>query len=287
LHSLRASFGEFRYAAGIPHFLDRGGNDAGLLIVALAVAFCVVGVYAFAVRRPEAAAMLVLPLGFMLIAWGLHKYPTLGRTQLFLLPAFALLLGAGIVQAVGAVRSPLWRSVVLATGLAVPVAIAVPSTDHAVHPRRYEDVKPVLAYLARMVRPNDTVFVYYPAQYALRYYLDCNCAGAAFEAARAEGRWPVRPTAGRAEYAPALRSTSPRLVLPTYRGSAPSNYYKEIDRLRGRKRVWLLVSNLDGRRRFSLLHGFGRRGDLRTSFSAGGSNQALVGAYLYDLRGPR
>jgi len=289
-HSLRESFGEFRYVAGVPHFLEHGKNDVGLLIFLIAVGFCLVGLISLVARRPDAALALVAPLLFMLIAWGLHKYPTLGRTQLFLVPSFVLLLGEGMAYAVVTARRTSIRVVIATCTGIVALILAAPSFGHVAHPRRFEDMKPVLRYLALKERRDATLFVYYTAQYQFRYYAECGCAGAAFENARKSGLWPIRPgPGGRALFAPALLSVPPRLIIPKYRGQAPSNYVSDLEALTGRRSVWVLLASLDDPRRTEtfLLNQLDQRGKRRAAFSVG-SGKGEVALYLYNMarRGP-
>jgi hypothetical protein len=286
LHSLRASFGEFRYVSGVPHFLDRGPYDAGLLIFFIAVCFCALGLYTLVVRQPETGLALVAPLAFALIAWALHKYPMFGRTQLFLIPNFVLLLAQGMAYAFATAARMSVRVVTAGCGAIVLLAIAAPSLGHIAHPRRFEDLKPVLGYLATGERPGDTLYVYYAAEYQLRYYLECRCAGMAFETARRSGLWPIRRgPGGPAEFAPALLSVPPRLIIAPYRGRDPSNYLSDIDALRGRKRAWFLLSSLEQGRRKVLLDELDQRGTRVAAFSVGkGKNAAAV--FLYDMTRP-
>jgi hypothetical protein len=288
LHSLRASLGEFRYASGVPHFLDRGSNDVGLLVFVLALCFCTIGLYSLARKRGELLVMLVAPLLLMLVAWALHKYPTLGRTQLFLIPSFLLAFGEGVVTAGRTASYATARTVMAVCGGAVVVAIVAPSIQHLVKPRHYEEIKPALNHLSRLERAGDTVFVYYTAQYALAYYLDCRCAGRDFEKARASGMWAEQRGPGGSEaYSSALLSVPPRLVIPRFRGSSPLNYVSDFDALRGRKRVWFLFSNIDDLRRSTLLDELSKRGTLKSSFKVGRTNQAVVDVYLFDMRRER
>jgi hypothetical protein len=287
LDSLRGGFGEFRYASGIPHFLQRGGVDAGQLIFIFAAAFCTIGFIRLVRRNPVKAVALLAPLGFMLIAWGIQKYPLLGRTQLFLVPNFVLLLAEGIVYMVTRAQGASARAASAALAGVVGLALATPAIGHVAHPRRLGDLKPVLRYLAREQRPNDTLYIYYTAEAQFRYYLECACAGATFETRRRAGLWPAIPGPGGEEpFAPALLSVPPRLIVAPYRGKDPSSYTSDLEALRGRKRVWILLSSLDDRRTKRLLRELDRRGKQRASFITGeGENSAAV--YLYDLTHPR
>jgi hypothetical protein len=241
--SLKAGLGEFRYVAGVPHVLDRGGFDLGQVIFVLTLVFCAFGLLSLTGRRIEKQIALVAPLGLMLIAWGVHEYPLLGRTQLFLVPSYVLLLAEGITSSILRWRSRSMRAGFAAGAGVVAIALAAPAFGHIVHPRRFEDMKPVLNYLARHQLPTDTVYVYYTAQYQLRYYMQCGCAGGAFKKARRAGLWPMRPSpGGPAEFAPTLKSVPPRLIVAPYRGRDPQPYVADFDSLRGRARVWVLLS---------------------------------------------
>ena len=282
--SLRRGLGEFRYASGIPHFLSDGGVDAGLLVLLFAASFSVVGFVSVFARRRGAALALVMPLGFMAVAWALNKYPLLGRTQLFLVPSFVLLAAEGMVQAATRPRSAAVRMASLVAVGCVTIALAVPAVGHSRHPRRLQDLKPVLEYIAQSQRPSDTVFVYYAAQHQLRYYLECGCAGRAFEDARARGSWPFRPAlGGPAAFARALRSVPPRLVVPPFRGRNPADYAVDLDKLQGRPRVWLMLSAVDTSGTALLLEELDRLGDRRAEVTVGKGLDATA-TYLYDLR---
>jgi hypothetical protein len=287
LHSLREGLGEFRYASGIPHFLTYGSVDAGLLLFFLAACFCVIGFLTLVRERPENAGILIAPLGFMLIAWSLHKYPLLGRTQLFLVPSFILLLAEGVVYAVRRPTGTSARVASVACAAAIGVALAAPAIGHTAQPQRIGDLKPVLRYLAHEQRPGDTLFVYYTAEAQFRYYLECGCGGTDLEIARRSGLWRARPGAGGPQlFAPALQSISPRLVIAPYLGEDPASYVPSLDAVRGRRRVWVLVSHLDENelKKF-LLNPLDQRGAQHASFSIGkGRDSAAV--FLYDLTRP-
>jgi hypothetical protein len=283
----RASLGEFRYISGVAHFLDRGNNDLGLLVFVLALVFCAFGLYSLATRLPDAAMMLLAPLLFMLVAWGLHKYPVLGRTQLFLAVPFVLLLAEGISYAVATSKRATTRALTILCATAIALLMAAPTIGHVAHPRRFEDLKPVLDYLARRQRQADTLYVHYTAEYQLRFYLECGCGGSAIQAARKTGLWPVRPGAGGfAEFAPALRSVPPRFIIPPYRGRSAEAYVPDLERLRGRERAWFLLSSLEDPRQELLLNVLDKLGTRLAAFKVG-SGRTAAAVYLYDLASRR
>lgn len=279
---LRDTLGEFRYVSGLPHFIEGGHVDGGLVLFVAALAFCALGLFALARRRAEVGAMLVLPLAFMVVASGLDQYPVLGRTQLFLIPSFVLTLAEGVAFAVSGVAGRARTiSLALVAG-AIVVAIAVGGIGE-LRPRQIEDVKNVLEYVGRHDRADDTIYVYYTAQYQLRYYLECRCGGRDFQAAQRAHPWPIRVgPGGDAEFAPALLSVPPAFIVARYRGRSPVPYVEDFDAFKGRRRVWFLLSSLETDRKAFLLRELDRRGARRLAFSIG-SGKGAAAAYLYDF----
>jgi hypothetical protein len=287
---VRTGLGAFRYVAGVPHFLERGSNDAGAVVALVVGAFCIAGVISLVAKCPEKGLALISPLVFMLIAWGLGQYPLLGRTQLFLAPIYVLLLAEGVVFLIKKARHLGARTATfIAVGI-VGAALAAPALGHAVSPRPFHEIKPVLEYVAREELAGDSVYVYYTAQPQLRYYLECNCAGPQFEAAKDAGLWPLRPgRGGPGQWAPALRSVPPRLIVAQDRGNDPSSYMLDLDSLRGRKRVWVLLPAIQQSTRTMFLRELDRRGVRRATFGVGdvGDFESAVVVYLYDMTQPK
>jgi hypothetical protein len=208
----------------------------------------------------------------------------LGRTQLFLVGTFVLLVAEGIWYAVATAKRATARGLATVCGMVIALFVAAPTIGHVAHPRKFEDLKPVLDYLARRQRPADTLYVHYTSQYQLRFYLECGCGGSAIQGARKAGLWPVRPgRGGLAEFAPALRSVPPRLIVPPYRGRGAEGYVSDLEKLRGRKRAWFLLSSLEDRRREFLLDALDKLGKQRAGFKVGNGKDAAA-VYLYDLQ---
>jgi hypothetical protein len=284
--TLRMSLGAFRYIASVPHVLEYGTYDAGTGVALVATSVAGGGLIVVARRSPAKAVVLVAPLVLMLIAWGLDRYPLLGRTQLFLVPGYILLLAQGIASAITNARR-IWTSVAsLAIVGTIVLTVAAPAVGLSAKFRPQENMKPVLNFLADEQRPRDTLFVYYTAQYGFRYYLECRCAGERVEAQRRAGLWPIRVGRGGADqWAQALLSVRPRIIVADYRGTAPSDYRRTIKALKGRRRVWVLLSGAtdvtDSERRH-LLAEFNRLGVQRAVFRSGEGNSSAV-LYLYDF----
>ena len=174
----------------------------------------------------------------------------------------------------------------LVLAIAVCVLPAKSAGEHLLSARQREEMKPALRHLAREWRSGDALYVFYRAQYALRYYLDCNC----FEPLRSghellaigRARHP-----GPAQYAPALRS-HPRGVVVAERERSVRRYLERTGPLREQKRVWVLVTAADPTERAVLdyLSCVGRR---RESFVEDDGERPFHSAavYRYDLSGWR
>jgi hypothetical protein len=286
---LRTSLGAFRYVAGVPHFLERGSNDAGVMVAMVVGVFCIAGLVSVIANRPEKGLALISPLVFMLIAWGLGDYPLLGRTQLFLAPIYVLLAAEGVVFLTKKGRHRGVRTATVISAGIVGAALAAPALAHTVRPSAFHEMKPVLEYIAREELASDIVYVFYTAQPQLRFYLECNCAGPQFEAAKDAALWPLRPgRGGPGQWAPALRSVPPRLIVAQDQGDDPSSYLSDLDSLRGRKRVWVLLPAIQQSTRATFLRELDRRGRRRAAFGVGdvGDSKSAVVVYLYDMTQP-
>jgi Dolichyl-phosphate-mannose-protein mannosyltransferase len=284
--TLRSSLGAFRYIASVPHVLEYGTYDAGTVVALVATSVAGGGLLVVARRSPAKAVVLVAPLVLMLIAWGLHRYPLLARTQLFLVPGYFLFLAQGITSAITNARRIWTRVASLAIAGTIVLTVAAPAVGLSAKFRPQENMKPVLNFLAHEQRPRDTLFVYYTAQYGLRYYIECRCAGERVEAQRRAGLWPIRVGRGGADqWAQALLSVRPRIIVADYRGTAPSDFRRTIKALKGRRRVWVLLSGAtdvtDSERRH-LLAEFNRLGVQRAVFRSGEGDSSAV-LYLYDF----
>ena len=287
-NEIRTSLGAFRYIGSIPHFLEYRNDDAGEVIALIVVAFCVVGLLSISASRPERALALIAPLGFMLIAWVFGQYPLLGRTQLFLVPMYVLLLSEGIARTIYATRCLNRRAVAVAVSAIIGFALAFSALKRTVQAPEFHEMKPVLEYIAQKQHPGDAVYVHYTAQPQLRYYIECGCGGPRFEAARKAGLWPLRRGRGGAsQWAPAMMSVPPRLLVGQERDRDPKSLKARVEGLRGRTRVWVLLPELEVSTRATLVRELDRVGTRRATFAVGDVQafESAVVVYLYDLTG--
>lgn len=215
---------------------------AGLVVLA-------VGSWVMLRRRPELLSLLLLPAAFTLLAAALKQYPFGGRLVLFLVPALALLVAEGMAA--------VWERSkgIAARGLALVVIgslLWAPVVEALGVPFRHEELRPVVTYLEEHYRPGDVIYVYYGAEPAFRYY--------------------ARRTAlGDANVHYGVRSREDR-----------ERYLADLDRLRGKPRVWIVFSHVYGKEAESeerlFLSYLDRRGVRRDEFRRTGA--AL---FLYDL----
>jgi hypothetical protein len=277
-----ATAGKLRFVAGINH-VDIFGQDIEKAVALAAVAFCLTGLASLLRHQTEKALLLLSPVVFLLVAAYAHQYPLFGRTMLFLAPIVVLLLAEGVVVLLGAARHPFARGLVAIIGVAIIVSVGYKPVRHLTVPRTEEEMKPVMAYLARHQRPSDTLFIYYPSQYGFRYYLECSCGPKAARDAYSTGLWPARFAAGgQAQYAPALSSTPPHFLVARFRDRDPQSYTPDLEHLRGRHRVWILSSDIPADTRQRLVDVLDRLGQHIATFR-GGDDESSAFLYLYDF----
>lgn len=169
--------------------------------------FVAVAAAALRKRSTTAALLLIGPVAAALLAAALRLYPFSGRAIAFLAPAAIL----AIAECAGWLVDGLARLGVprrMATAIPALVLVAVIAQDPPVY--RDEDTRPVLAKLASLRRAGDGIYVYYAAERAFRFY---------------------GPRVG--------LSGSEATFGGCHRGDLRT-YLRELDRFRGRPRVWVV-----------------------------------------------
>jgi hypothetical protein len=128
--------------------------------------------------------------------------------------------------------------------------------------------------------------VHYAAQYAFRYYAECRCFESDHGLTQPPLSFATRYLAGPNEWDSALASVPPYLYVGMhYPGEEFSDYLREVDRLPGRRRVWILTSHwsTEAERKFlttTLPRHLNRIGQRKAIFRA---RRAQL--FLYDLSG--
>jgi hypothetical protein len=188
------------------------------------------------------------PAAIALAAAAAHRYPFSGRAILFLTPVAILAIADAVESlAAGLARLHVPRPVaaaLFALALAVATALQLPVY-------RKQETRPVLAGIAARRRPGDALYVYYGAERALRFY------------GPRVGIDPSEATFG-----------------GCHRGQ-PREYLLELDRFRGRPRVWIVFTHAVSGEQPTMLGYLGSIGTRREGFEAVGAT-----AELYDLSEP-
>jgi hypothetical protein len=219
-----------------------------------------------------------------LVASAFHKYPLVARTVLFAAPAAVIGMAAGVVVLMSVVRRPSTAALAVVATAMVALSLVIPAVRHLDSPRKREELRPVLRYLAHAERPGDVLYLYYPSQYAFRYYLSCRCFDQVVAGPRSRGLWPLTPFVGGSDqWAPALVSEPPSFRVAVFRGDEPSLYVSDFRSLKGRRRLWILISDVSYSDRARLLGELDDLGHRLLAFKPG-QEEGAAGVYLYDLR---
>jgi hypothetical protein len=219
-------------------------------------ALMLLGLVALLWHKPKFGALLGLTLLAALTVSGLGKYPFIGRLILFSAPLFLALIGAGVETLSRWIQRPKWLGTVVGLTLAAALLYA-PLTDAAqnfVNPKYPEHIRPAMAYLRENRKSSDSIYVYYWAVPAFRYY------------------------------APLYGFTANDFTAGNDYETNPPGLPTETDQFKGQKRVWFVFSHVyekDGyNEKDALLAHLNEIGDKKREFRAPGTSVSL---YLYDL----
>ena len=249
-------------AFGMPAFAPPR-LDGGLRY-ALPWLYAIAAVAGFAViwtRQRRVALVLLLPILAAIAASAVRMYPLGGRHTLYLLPILIVAAAAGWeflavrVRTRTGMRSPwlMWGAALLF--LAPPLA----AITRNLPPFYLEHLRPAAEYVREHWQAGDSLYVYYGAGQAFRYYA---------------------PRVGLAD--------SGYLLGRCARGE-PVRYLRELDQFRGRHRVWSLFTHATANgAELTLLREYLDRAGPRLDafeFEAAGEHAGMgAHAYLHDLR---
>jgi hypothetical protein len=156
--------------------------------------------------------MLLSPFPYLLLASGLHKYPLSGRLLLFIVPFVLLLIAQGAEQIRAQTTNIPFLGILLIILLVFhPLKKAC---HHLVTPRTVEEVKPVMSHIKENWQGGDCLYIYYGAWPAFEYY--------------------------------SMRYSFEKIDLVVGEASRGDwlAHFRDLDQLRGRKRVWVLFSHV-------------------------------------------
>jgi hypothetical protein len=234
------------------------GHTNGGLNYRWSPVFTAVMLYGFWVlwrTQRHCALFLLLPVLVAIALSALSIYPFTARLLAFLIPFFLLAVAAGASALLTRLpdRFQFLGTVLLAVLAGAPIfAIA-----GALPPSRIQHVRPLMAQVSEQLHPGDRIYVYSGAGLAFSYYAP---------------RFGIRREVA---------------IVGRCALGNPRNYFRELDKLRGQKRVWLVATHEQASGELDLILGYldqlGRRVETVTSPGSSGRLMENAYAYLYDL----
>jgi len=229
-------------------------DPVGLPFEGLAGAFGLVGACVLLSGRRVLAFLLLAPIATTLLASAVHAYPFGRRLILFLVPAFVACTAAGIE----AFRARTWDAMPWASLLLLGSLLfdpVLPMSLRLVKPRPPEEMRPVMAELAKSRLEGDVTYLYHDSQ------------------------WPYL------WYAPAYGLEGAPVVIGQWSENDWERDLADLEQLRGRPRVWLVFSHVwnakaDKSEEDFFLFQLDRMGKRLESHRFAGSS-----VHLYDLSG--
>jgi hypothetical protein len=233
---------------------------------------------ASALRRARGwALILMIPFALTFLASGVHAYPLSVRTELFLTPAIILLVAEGVGQLVRWAPRQWKAPAAVALAVAVTAGPVYLAARHLIHPRRVEEIRPVLEFVRDHWREGDTLYVHSEAQYAFLYYKECNCLRLARDG---HDLWPVRPLSGVDFRARAVESLTPALVIT----DDPRRLVADLQKVARRRRVWILYSHVANPTEESFVRGAFIGAVDNIGVRLAGIDRPRAHAYLYEIK---
>jgi hypothetical protein len=211
------------------------------------------------VRRHVTGVVIVAAIMLAMLASAARLFPFLDRAAVFAVPLLALACGA----AVDAISRLIEQRTPLVAWVVPVLCVTVPAQRLVRRPPVYrvQESLPVLEWIARRRQDGDALYVYYGAWQAMRHY---------------------GPRAG---------LTGLTTMWGRCHGGAPRAYFRELDALRGRPRVWVFITHAEPRFEerdaiLGYLDAIGVRRESRSIPDPYQRSVASADAHLYDLSDP-
>lgn len=228
-------------------FLGIFEDPVGLHFTSVAAFIFLLGCISLYLEKREVFLMLVSPILLALLASGLHQYPFYGRFLLFTVPSALLLIAEGVerIRKKNRVYATATATILIGLLLFHPLLIAA---RHLVHPRTKEEIKPVMSYIREHWQSGDGLYVYYGAEFPFRYY---------------SSRYGL---------------DGEDYIIGVSSRRTHENYLRDLDKLHGKTRVWVLFSHIYANEDQFFLQHLDNMGARLDSFRS-----VRTSVYLYDL----
>ena len=248
------SFSDFKWY--IQTFFQVFRSPVGINLTGIAALTFLIGCISMFAKNKQWFFILLSPVAITLLASGFHMYPFKGRLILFIVPAMLLFIAEGVEYTWNKTKSasPLIVSILVGLLFSHPILYAsyhaMTQSSHAIRP--VEDIKTVMCYLKEHKKEEDIVYLYYASKNAFNYYAK-------------------RYGFNEDECIIGIRA------IEDWKG-----YILDLDKLSGKKRVWVLFSHIwtlngvDEEKLFA--HHLDSIGTRLDCFKAHGAS-----IYLYDL----
>ncbi|SMC96174.1 glycosyltransferase family 39 protein [Pedobacter africanus] len=185
------------------------------------IALILLGSYKFIKSEMLNVLVLFCPLLFTLLASGLELYPLTERFWLFIAPVFLLIIGKGFDVVWTRIQYGFWKWIFFIVVVTGPASQAIASVlqpqNFYMHKKSYQ--KETLNYIDQHYQEGDAVYVYWNILPQFRLYKELH-------------RYRFKAVEGRD-----FRSSS--VDISSYK----KHLVTDIARLRGKKRVWLILSH--------------------------------------------
>jgi 4-amino-4-deoxy-L-arabinose transferase-like glycosyltransferase len=190
-----------------------------LPLVDTAMIATVIGIVWFWKNGLAFLGLLLLPLLLVLGAAAIHAYPFGNRLVLFGVPGLVVLIGAGMALIwEGFVPGRRWIAALIVASVLVPTAAR--AAFLLVVPIGREEIRPMLAYIRDHKKPGDTLYIFCMSEVPFHYYED--------RFGLEKNRYGLDDM---------------HIIFGKSGDPDPSIYRTDLAQLRGRGRVWVLITH--------------------------------------------
>ena len=236
------------------NFLLLFHKPLGFSLIGIAFLAFLMGVLSLIHRERETFFVLFSPIIFVILASSLHLYPFIGRLLMFLVPSLLIFIAEGSYRIFQIVRKDSYVFIIVFLLL-----LLVPPTLNAaksiIEPQVKEEIKQVLSFIKENKSNKDIIYIYYSAYPAFKFYKD---------------------TYGLSDNA---------YVIGVSARHDWKCYIRDLDKLRGKERVWFIFSHVYKNggidEKILFLYHLNHIGKQIVSFESQGAS-----VYLYDLASP-